>query len=201
MIRRIGQFEVYQRTKDGYFSATKLASHWNKANNERKETSAFLSKDSTKEFIKALEIDIQGISYVKSRASRGDNSGTWMHPLLFIDFAMWINPKFKLEVLKFVSDQLIEFRHGAGDNYRELSSAVQRFDGINYPNMARALNYIVFGKHDKELRQTATEQQLQQLQDLQKNLAFSVNTGLIRSFDELIEHMRKIWSIKWNGGV
>lgn len=32
--------------------------------------------------------------YVKSRAARGDNAGTWIHPLLFIDFAMWINQSF-----------------------------------------------------------------------------------------------------------
>lgn len=33
--------------------------------------------------------------YHKSRANKGDNAGAWMHPILFVDFAMWINPKFK----------------------------------------------------------------------------------------------------------
>ncbi|MBC7407182.1 MAG: KilA-N domain-containing protein [Arcicella sp.] len=39
---------------------------------------------------------------IKSKANKGVNAGTWMHPILFIDFAMWINPKFKVKVLKFV---------------------------------------------------------------------------------------------------
>lgn len=208
MIRRMGEFEVFQRTKDSYFSATKLSKQWNSANGTRKDVSDFLRLSNTKELLTAIysEMDDTGIPVSKDGAfimtrGKGVNQGTWMHPYLFIDFAMWLNPKFKLQVIKFIHDQLIEFRHGAGDNYRELSSAVQRLDNINYPNMARGLNYIVFGKHDKELRQNATEVQLKELQDLQKNLAFSINTGLINSFEELIEHMRKMWAIKWNGGI
>ena len=40
--------------------------------------------------------------YLKTRGKY--NGGTWMHPMLFIDFAMWINPSFKYDVLKFVYD-------------------------------------------------------------------------------------------------
>ena len=47
-----------------------------------------------------------------------------MHPLLFIDFAMWLNPVFKVKVLKFVYDQLIKYRNEAGDAYRELGAAI-----------------------------------------------------------------------------
>lgn len=213
MVRRMGEFEVYQRTKDGYFSATKLLSQWNNTNKTDKRVDLFLNLSSTKQFIEALSedkesvenygTDYQAVTIQKgTKGKRGQTPSTyWMHPLLFIDFAMWLNPKFKLQVLKFVADQLIEFRHGAGDNYRELCSAVQRLEGFNYPNLARALNYIVFGKHDKELRQSATEEKLKELEETQKNLAFSVNTGLINSFDDLIEHMRRMWSIKWKNGV
>ena len=28
-----------------------------------------------------------------------DNSGTWLHPSLFIDYAMWLNPKFRAKVV------------------------------------------------------------------------------------------------------
>ena len=193
MVRRMGEFEVYQRTKDGMFSATKLLNHWNKVNGSKKVIGHFFELKSTKDLLGEMESDI-GITtspYTKQRG--GKTQGTWMHPLLFIDFAMWINPKFKLQVLKFVQDQLITYRHGAGDNYRELCSAAQRLDGCNYESMARALNYVVFNKHDKELRQSATEEQLGELQNIQKHLAFSVNTGLIKSFDHLLEHLRLMW--------
>lgn len=66
----------------------------------------------------------QDSTYVKSKASRGDNAGTWMHPILFVDFAMWINPKFKYDVIKFVYDEMIKFRNLAGDAYPSMCKAV-----------------------------------------------------------------------------
>jgi len=209
----MGEFEVTQRTKDGYFSATKLVNQFNKANNTEKRVDLFLNLEKTKEFITTLSNDAEfvenyNIDYQVVMKSRGEKTKAgqtpsvyWMHPYLFIDFSMWINPSFKLQVIKFVHDQLIEFRHDAGDNYRELCSAVQRFPNCNYPTLARSLNYVVFNTHKKELRQKATEEQLNDLQNIQKHLAFSVNTGLISDFDSLIEHLRRIWNIKWNGGI
>lgn len=37
---------------------------------------------------------------------------------------------------------------------------------------------------------------LHQLTELQKQLAFAVDMGYIKSFDELINEMRRIWSMK-----
>lgn len=75
----------------------------------------------TEEFIKALKLEpefTKGNSpYVKSKASRGENAGTWLSPIMFIDFAMWLNPAFKVKVLKFVQDEMIRFRNLAGDAY------------------------------------------------------------------------------------
>ena len=36
---------------------------------------------------------------------------------------MWLNPKFKVQVLKFVYDELIKQRHDAGDNYALFTKA------------------------------------------------------------------------------
>ena len=47
-----------------------------------------------------------------------------MLPLLFLDFAMWLNPRFKVKVLKFVQDEMIKFRNLAGDAYPEMCKAV-----------------------------------------------------------------------------
>lgn len=48
----------------------------------------------------------------------------WMHPFLFIDFAMWLNPTFKYDVIKFVYDELINYRNEAGDAYREMAITI-----------------------------------------------------------------------------
>ena len=59
---------------------------------------------------------------------------------------MWINPKFEVQVIKFVYDQLIKFPHVAGDNYNVLTSALKNLKNAEYPKVAQVLNYIVFGR-------------------------------------------------------
>ncbi len=195
----MGNFNVTQRTNDSFFNATELLTQWNNYSGMQKQMIHFMDNNSTKEFIQLLESEVQTKerNYVVMQ-KRGKNGGTWMHPYLFIDFAMWINPKFKLDVIRFVYDQLIQYRHLAGDNYRGLTSAVQRFSNVNYSTLAKGLNYIVFDKHEENLRQKATQEQLNQLTEIQKQLAFSIDMGYIKSFDELINEMRRIWNMKHN---
>lgn len=85
--------------------------------------------------------------YVKSKASRGENAGTWLSPIMFIDFAMWLNPAFKVKVLKFVQDEMIKFRNLAGDAYPTMCKAVSSIlpDDIfkqKVRDLAKSLNII-----------------------------------------------------------
>jgi hypothetical protein len=122
LTRKMGDFNVNQRTSDGMFNATELLKQWNVKSGQQKQIIHFSENSNTKEFIEALilEEDLKERNSVLIK-SRGKNGGTWMHPILFIDFAMWINPKFKVKVLKFVYDELIKYRHYAGDNYKLLT--------------------------------------------------------------------------------
>jgi len=200
MNRRMSSFDVFQRTSDGMFNATTLLKQWNEFAGEKKELKDFFKLKGTADFIDALieEENLHGENspYVKSRASRGKNAGTWMHPLLFIKFAMWLSPRFEVQVLKFVHDQLINYRHEAGDDYRGLTDAVQRFDNINYPVLAIGLNRIVFGRHQKDIRNIATSEELRRLVEIQKKLAFACEMGYINSFEQLVEEMRRMKAIK-----
>ncbi|BFP39505.1 hypothetical protein FGF1_03500 [Flavobacteriaceae bacterium GF1] len=196
----MGDFEVLQRTKDGMFNATSLLKQWNKSNNIKrgKEVNGFLKSKPTKEFMEALAEDENLNTNQIVLTNRGKKGGTWMHPYLFIDFAMWLNPKFKLQVIKFVYDQLIEFRHDAGDNYKGLTASATKLKGVDYSVLAKALNWIVFGIHGKGLRQTASQEELKELAEVQKKLAFSIDMGMIRDFDHLLKIMRKMYDEKHN---
>ena len=55
---------------------------------------------------------------------RGRSSTTWVHPLLFIDIALAINVKLKIEVYEWLFDNLIKFRNDSGDSYKEMSAAL-----------------------------------------------------------------------------
>jgi hypothetical protein len=200
MVRKMGVFDVNQRTKDGMFNANSLLKQWNTANESKKEIKDYFDNKSTQEFIDVLKNDestIGGIvPMIKSRASKGENAGTWMHPYLFIDFAMWINPKFKFEVIKFVYDELIKYRNDAGDNYVSLSASGVKLKGYDFIEVAKAMQWIVFGRTGKELRQTATQKELVELNDLQSKLSFAIDMGYISTYSQLLSELRKIWNQK-----
>jgi len=189
MIRKMGQFKVHQRTSDAMFNATCLAKQWNESTGQRKDSGDFMRLKSTKEFINALESEESVTGFTVTIVQRGKNAGTWMHPLLFIDFAMWLNPTFKVKVLQFVHDQLIEFRHLAGDNYSKLTKAMKdHFKEAkmhHFINISKQMNKRVFGKHDKELRQLANKEQLNHMQKLEDDMVMLIERGFVKDYYEL----------------
>lgn len=209
MIRKLDGHDVEQRTKDGYFDANKLLTQWNKKNrthDTRVRMDKFLGLSKTKEFIQEIESHGDENTHADNKAvitRKGRNTGegttpdrVWMHPYLFIDFAMWINPTFKYKVIQFVYDQLLQTRNDAGDFYKGLTKAIRIFEPSSreYILLAKALNYIAFGKHERNIRQSASQDQLQKLTDIQKQLAFAIDMGYIKSFQELINEMRRIFN-------
>ena len=199
MTRKMGNFDIFQRTKDGMFNATYLVKQWNSCN-KRKDISEFLSNKNTIEFIDAL-IEDENLNtgnpvFKTHTVIKGKHGGTWMSPLLFIKFSMWLNPRFEVQVLKFVYDELIKQRHDAGDNYISLSASGQKLKGYDYREVAIALQWVVFGKKGKELRQSATQDQLKELNDLQTKLSFAIDMGYITSYQQLISELRKLYSNK-----
>lgn len=198
MTRTLNGIKVEQRT-DYMFNATGLAKEYAKSKKIRrgKEVSEFLRLDKTIEFIEALKVELESdTGNIVSVKKGGKEQGTWMHPYLFIDFAMWINPTFKVQVIKFVYDELIKSRNAAGDNYKTLSSSGVKLPGYDFREVAKALQWIVFNKTGKNLRQTATEEQLKELSETQTNLAFAIDMGYIPDYDSLIKAMRKMWNDK-----
>ncbi len=207
LIRKMGEFDVIQRTSDGMFNATTLLKAWNNHSGQQKKLDHYFENNSTDEFVSALlseeNLDARNSVYVKSRASRGDNAGTWMHPLLFIDFAMWLNPTFKVKVLRFVYDQLIQYRNDAGDSYKEMASAIckivpkgEQAKAIKEISMAN--NHIVYGTHEKEIRnKQAEEGKIKQLDELQTDISKLIGDGFICNYSSLLNYLRRKWTQKY----
>lgn len=199
----MGCFSVEQRTRDGMFNATALLRQWNESVGEKKEIKKFFENQNTKEFISALieeeNLDGEKSAYVKSKASRGSNAGTWMHPILFVKFAMWLNPRFEVKVIKFVYDQMIAYRNEAGDAYRELSMAVAKIVEPNFmqsamKQLAQAINYCVFNEHETAIRNKhGEESKMRQLFELERKVSSLIDEGFITKFDSVIEYLRNQW--------
>lgn len=205
ILRPMGEFKVAQRTKDGMFNATALLKQWNeKSISERKMANYFLS-EKTNEFISTIiereNLNTPKMVYLTSRGKH--NGGTWMHPMLFIDFAMWINPSFKYDVLKFVYDQMIKYRNDAGDAYRKLANSVQKivstsFMPVAMSNLSKAINHVVFGSHETMMRNKVGEEDKQQeLFALESKLSDLIEDGFITSYDNLMNYFRKKWCEKY----
>ena len=199
----MGQFNVSQRTKDGFFNATALLKAWNSRSMSERKMDNYFQSEKTKEFINTImareNIHTPKLVYVKSRASRGDSAGTWMHPMLFIDFAMWLNPAFKYDVLRFVYDQMIAYRNEAGDAYRELSSAVAKIVAPNFMQtamrqLAQAINYCVFNEHETAIRnKRGEESKMRRLFELERKVASLIDEGFITKFGDVVEYLRNQW--------
>jgi hypothetical protein len=202
----MGDFEVTQRTSDAMFNATELLKQWNKSNELGKKLDHYFENKSTEEFINTIiskeNLHARNSVYVKSRASRGENAGTWMNPILFIDFAMWINPSFKYDVLKFVYDELIKYRNEAGDAYHEMSEAVAKLSkkgeaAQNIAKVAEAINYIAQNDHAKMIRNKANENQMKEYVRIEKEISMLVTRGFIKNFNSLMDFLREEWKIKY----
>lgn len=209
MIRPMGQFHVEQRTKDAMFNATSLIKQYNEANGAKKEIKDYLENKSTQEFLNALKkeenLNGENSPYLTSRGKY--SGGTWMHPIMFVDFAMWLNPAFKVKVIKFVYDQMIQYRNEAGDAYRELSSSVQSivsksFMPIAMQKVGEAINWVVFNNHEKMIRNKKGEEAaLRELYELERKVAANINDGFICSFESLIAYLRRKYSEKYYPNV
>ena len=236
MIRKMGNFEVIQRTKDGFFNATALLKQWNNAVEnqkvlntqnsgylknstenqqvlntqnfpyvKKKDIDDFFLNKSTQEYIQVIiqkeNLNTEASVYLKSRGKY--SGGTWMHPMLFIDFAMWLNPYFKYDVLRFVSDEMIKYRNLAGDSYKTLASHVativpKPLMPMAMKKIAHGLNFIVFGDHKHAMRNEVGEETKQlELFQLQQKVADLIGDEFIKSFDELITYLRKLYGRKY----
>lgn len=207
MKRPLADFTVEQRTKDGYFCLTGLLNNWNLKMGTKKELKDYFENKATQEFVKALadEENLHGDKspYVKSKARLDRGGGTWGHPLLFIDFAMWLNPHFKVKVLKFVSDQMLTYRNEAGDAYKQLSSAMSKICTPHQMKrymtiLGKGINYIVAGHHGHQLRnEYGTEEKQKEYFELEKQVAMLVNEGFLRTPEDVANYLRRKFQNKY----
>jgi hypothetical protein len=111
---------------------------------------------------------------------RGKYGGTWVHPYLFLDFAMWLSPRFKLWAMGIIEDKLIELRNEAGDKFKDMTSALKKAGATSpreYMREATLMNELVFDNATAEQRNSATIEQLALLNKLQKYNAHLIDQG------------------------
>lgn len=178
--------EVSQKSKSEMLSGTDLVRAGNKwrKSNELSEfnLSQWLKTKSTLEFIDELEK-----KYGKALINgRGRSANTWMHPLLFIDCALAISPRLKIETYEWLFDNLIKFRNDSGDSYKIMCGAlyVRAKDKTGFHKYAQDVaNKIKLVCNVKDW-QTANEKQLKVRDKLHNDIALL--SDVLNSNDEAV---------------
>lgn len=207
-------------SEDGYFNLNDMVSFF-----PNKELRHWLENSSTKEFVKVVERmlnpeleqdlnirDSGSLNFQPAiRSKRGRHGGgTYAHKYVAMEFAMWLSPEFKLEVMK-AYESGVERKETwdiqrvmAANGYKFLVESVKEnivpeFEANNknpyyaYTEEADLLNLVVFGKRaveaGKNQRDTASNLELELIEYLQR-----LDSGLIEAkltyeqrFDKLTE--------------
>lgn len=165
--------EISQKSKSEFFSATDLVKAGNKWRISQDKDifmlKTWMQNKSTKEFIEQLEKEY-GTVIIRAK---GKGYHTWMHPFLIIDLALAIDPKLKIEVYKWLYDELLKYRNESGDSYKMMCGALyvnssnKRFYTREIKETARAIKEAI-GVEDWN---TATEKQLDLRNKIHENIA------------------------------
>jgi len=150
------------------------------------------------QFVKSCETDgvlkvLKGLGVYKT-TGRWEDKETWCHPYLWVLIAMELNPQIYAKVSIWVADNLILNRIEAGRMYRGLTDAISKFNGVNpnyYATVAMALNHKIFGRHETGIRNTATQDELKDLENLEIKIAFACEAGFVNTCNECIELINK----------
>ena len=174
---------IRQNHKTAWFNATDLLKISNQYRTQiglsTKAIADYLKTDSTKEFIKEI-LDRENIS-VAYDSKKGKNGGTWVHPLLLIDIAMWLSPEFKYDAMKWLQDELIKLRDNGGNSYKKLTSSISQYYGLDVARVGTTIPKVA-SAIKKNLKvtdwNTATEEQLKKRDEIQKNICMLLSAGV-----------------------
>lgn len=177
MKRELFGCEISQQSKSEFFSATELVNagnKWRRANNLSDfNLSQYIKGASFVEFKTELEAKYGNVIV----SGRGRNSNTWVHPLLFIDIALSINAKLKIEVYEWLFDNLIKFRNESGDSYREMSAAIYArcSNKRDFPNYIQKVANFIKVEMKVNDWQKATEAQLKKRDTIHNSIRLLCN--------------------------
>jgi len=186
MKRQLFGQEISQKSQSEFFSATDLVragDKWRLTNGlSLFNLSQYLKGAKTLEFINEIEI-----KYGKCIISgRGRLSHTWVHPLLFIDIALAINPKLKVEVYEWLFDNLIKYRNYSGDSYKEMSAAIwQRCSNVReFPKIISDIAIKVKDACNARDWEHATEKQLEKRDKIHNSI--KLLTRVLQNVDQIV---------------
>lgn len=173
MKRPLFGMEVSQKSKSEMLSGTdlvKAGNKWRRANELGDfNLSQWLKSSGTTEFINELESKY-GAVLIKGR---GRSAHTWMHPLLFIDCALAMSPRLKIETYEWLFDSLLKYRNDSGDSYTKMVGCLYNRwnDKKTFPKFIKQVARDIRNICQTEDWQRADEKRLKVRYELQNEIS------------------------------
>lgn len=186
MIRPLFGCEISQKSKSEYLSATdlvKAGNIWRSKNGlSMFDLTEWFRRKSTKEFIFELENKFGKVKI----SGKGRGTHTWVHPLLFIDIALAISPKLKIETYQWLYDNLLKNRNNSGDSFKKMAGTlwVNCTNKSEFTDFIKAVCYKIRLECNVEDWQKANENQLELRNKIQNNISLLGN--VLRNNDEAV---------------
>jgi len=188
MKRKLFGQEITQQSKTEMFSATDLVRSGNKWRIENGleifNHKNWFQQKNVKEFVAELEKEFGKVKI----SGRGNKSHTWVHPLLFIDLALAISPKLKIEVYTWLYDSLLSNRNDSGDSYKKMCGSlyVHSINKSEYPRYISKVALKIKQVCNVDDWQKASDEQLKLRDKLHNNIALISN--VLRDNDKAVEY-------------
>lgn len=161
-------------------------------------------KDNILNIRSVMDLGKLDLAYKKGK---GVDQKWFVNPYLFVMIALEMDPEIYAEVVIWLTDGLIENRNEAGDAYVRMCSAISRIvpnkDDLkdNIKRVAKAINFIVFNKHEDGIRNTASKDELNDIIAIENVIASVIDDGFIKDYNSLISYLGDKWKRKWGNPV
>jgi len=212
--RKFNNHIVRQDLQTEYICASDITDIYNQVRisegKSPKELKKYFQNKDSKEFMKEVcnelnsleKNSVQNMAFYSESdlkyVRRGKhNRGTWLHPYVFVDYAMWLNPRFRAKVVIWITDNLLGYRNSGGVAFKKTNKAIDKKFGPKtkpwvYANVSTFIQELVFGKKVNDNWKNATEDQQRKRDVLLTKMQALIEYGNYNNVYDVMKHMRKM---------
>lgn len=193
--------QATRRTKDSMLSLTDLCNSYNELFGTEKQVFKYLKSANTQALVKELEDEVpNGTSKI---VMVNKKYGTWGHPLLWLDFAMWLSPQFKVACLKLIADKVIDFRIDTIDLHNQMKEVLSTLS-LSVGQIIRLqtdINMCAFGAEYNQVKSIrdnkANEDALDRLKTIQNTIIQLVECGMATDYCDIQKYLKNYHRKQW----
>jgi len=132
--------------------------------------------------------------YQYSSVKNKSGEKMWYHPILASKIIAWLNPEYDYLIHKLIAKEFFKDRIAISDLNNELMASVIQNIGMPelsfYPEINILLNKKVYGRHEKDIRNTSTEKNIDEFKELINELKVLLKIGYIKNHTSMISYLK-----------